>query len=195
VFSVACTGAEKKYSLVPGPPGADIISTQHSGSGAASVLVLRVPTSGPPGAGRRRRASDRRRGFNLGHSGWQDAELTLQRASGENLVSTAGRKVSRGGTQASRFHEESPSRAELSRCVQRTDRDSESVSGPSIAYSLGRPGSRLRAIHSPCDSKPGGLVTDSECQWVRRLLHAADSDSEAFGAAAASAGARQMPVG
>ncbi len=34
----------------------------------------------------------------------------------------------------------------------------DSVSGPSIAYSLGRPGGRRRAIHSPgpCDSKPGG---------------------------------------
>ncbi len=31
---------------------------------------------------------------------------------------------------------------------------------------LGRPGSRLRAIHSPCDSKPGGLVTE----WVRRPI-------------------------
>ena len=29
---------------------------------------------------------------------------------------------------------------------------------------LGRPGSRRRAIHSPCDSKPGGKVTE----WVRR---------------------------
>ncbi len=51
----------------------------------------------------------------------------------------------------------------------------DSVSCPSR-----RPESRLRAIHSPCDSKPLGLVTE----WVRRLLHAA------FGAAAA--GARQM---
>jgi hypothetical protein len=42
----------------------------------------------------------------------------------------------------------------------------DSFSCPSIAYSLGRPGSRLRAIHSPCDSKPGGLVTE----WVRRSL-------------------------
>ena len=34
---------------------------------------------------------------------------------------------------------------------------------------LGRPVSRRRAIHSPCDSKPVGQVTE----WVRRLLHAA----------------------
>ena len=32
---------------------------------------------------------------------------------------------------------------------------------------LGRPVSRRRAIHSPCDSKPVGQVTE----WVRRLLH------------------------
>jgi hypothetical protein len=50
-------------------------------------------------------------------------------------------------------------------------------------WSVDRMGSRHRAIHPPCDSKPGGLVTE----WVRRLLHAA------FGAAAA--GARQTRMG
>ena len=34
---------------------------------------------------------------------------------------------------------------------------------------LGRPEGGRRAIHSPCDSKPVGQVTE----WVRRLLHAA----------------------